>query len=393
MFRIFFSDIPERAKTRAAVASMFFCSGLIVSSWATRIIDVKRALSLSDAQVGTALLALPIGQLSAMWFSGYAISKLGSYFTVRFSPLLFALFLLPIPFASSFHMLWGMLFLMGIAGNIQNISINTQGVGVEHLYGRSIMATFHGVWSLSCFFGGIVSSFFVSCGMPMFWHFLITVCAVAFVMALARPYLLKEDPGRKSSPKDEGKVRTSPTPFIFMLGLISFGSMSCEGTMFDWSVIYFSDVVGVSRDFSRFGYVAFMFAMGICRFISDIFVTRFGAARVLIASGFLIFTGMALSVLLPLASVACLGFLMVGAGVSSVVPICYSAAGRSRRMPSSIAIATVSTIGFFGFLMFPPIIGYIADVSSLRFSFALMGCVGLIISAVAPLIRRRLEEK
>ena len=110
---------------------------------------------------------------------------------------------------------------------------------------------------------------------------------------------------------------------------------------------------------------------------------RFGAMNVLGFSGLVIFCGMMSAVLFPGVLTATIGFLMVGAGVSSVVPTCYSMAGRSRRMKASIAIATVSTIGFLGFLMGPPLIGYVAYLSNLRISFAIMACIGLLVTLLS----------
>ena len=168
--------------------------------------------------------------------------------------------------------------------------------------------------------------------------------------------------------------------------------MSCEGTMFDWSVIYFRDVIGSPSDISRVGFVSFMSAMTAGRLMADHFIEKFGRMVLLRSSGTLIFSGMLTAVLLPNVYTAAIGFVLVGFGVSSIVPTCYSLASHSRRIPSGMAIAIVSTIGFFGFLSFPPIIGYIAEVSSLRFSFSLMACVGFMLALMSPLLRNRIAE-
>lgn len=161
--------------------------------------------------------------------------------------------------------------------------------------------------------------------------------------------------------------------------------------MFDWSVVYFKDVVGAAPDASRIGFIAFMSTMAMGRFVGDSLITKFGAVRVLQCSGIVIASGMMLAVIFPNAVVAAVGFLMVGAGVSSVVPTCYSLAGHSRRMKTGIAIATVSTIGFLGFLMGPPLIGFVSEISNLRCSFSLMALIGLLVTFVAPRLRNRVN--
>ena len=245
---------------------------------------------------------------------------------------------------------------------MNNISINTQAVGVECVYGRSIMASFHGLWSLAGFCGGIISAVLVAWNVDILSNF-VGVCIFSIILAVvARQFILPEDIKPDPDPADAGKKRTmfSPTPFIITLGIIAFGCMSCEGTMYDWSVVYFKEIIGADNDTSRFGYIAYMSAMACGRFLGDAFITRYGVMKVLQCSGVLVFIGMIAAVVYPDVLISSLGFLLVGAGVSTVVPICYSMAGKSRRMSSGMAIATVSTIGFFGFLMGPPLIGFIA---------------------------------
>jgi len=225
-------------------------------------------------------------------------------------------------------------------------------------------------------------------------HYIGVNVFVILALACACRYFVPFDFAPQAKDGDTDKTRSvwRPTPYILFLGVIAFSCMSCEGTMFDWSVIFFRDVVGTAPDISRVGFVAFMSAMATGRFVDDFLINKFGYLAVLRTSGVLISAGMFTAVLFPNAVAGAVGFLLVGCGVSSVVPTCYSLAGRSRRMSSGIAIAVVSTVGFFGFLIFPPLIGYIAHISSLRFSFALMGCIGIMVSLVSPALRSRIEN-
>jgi MFS family permease len=174
-----------------------------------------------------------------------------------------------------------------------------------------------------------------------------------------------------------------PDKSLLNLGLIAFCSMICEGTMFDWSGVYFKKVVMADKNWIGAGYTAFMCTMAIGRFIADWFTTKFGVQKTLQLSGVLIASGLLVSVFFPYLIPSILGFFLVGFGVSSVVPLVYGTAGKSKRMSAGVAIAAVSTIGFFGFLLGPPLIGIIAGFFSLRVSFVVIAAMGLTVSLMA----------
>ena len=358
---------------RVSLLILFFMMGSVFGSWASRIPDIKDALHLNEAVLGSVLFALPVGQLSAMALSGYLVSRYGSKLVLTVAALLYPAALVGLGAASSIGQLTLGLFLFGITANLCNIAVNTQGVGVERLYNRSIMASFHGLWSLAGFCGGLVSTLMVGYDIPPLMHFCIIYAVTFAVLVTMRGSMLPRD----AKPVDEKKTKkvfVRPDRYILLLGLIAFGSMACEGTMFDWSGVYFETVIRPPKELIRLGYIAFMCTMACGRFTADRLVTRFGAIR---ASGIVIATGLLLSVLFPHLTTATLGFLLVGFGTSSVVPLCYSLAGRSKTMLPGVALATVSTIGFFGFLLGPPVIGFIAHALNLRWSFALIALIGL----------------
>jgi MFS family permease len=153
--------------------------------------------------------------------------------------------------------------------------------------------------------------------------------------------------------------------------------MVCEGTMFDWSGVYFQKVVAAPAEKVTLGYAAFMATMAGGRFLGDRLVGRFGKQRVLQASGVVITSGLLLAVLLPNIYTATVGFLLVGIGVSSVVPLVYSSAGKSKKLSPGLALTAVSSIGFLGFLVGPPLIGFIAQAFNLRWSFTLIAILGM----------------
>jgi MFS family permease len=212
-----------------------------------------------------------------------------------------------------------------------------------------------------------------------------------FVILFLRKSLLPRDMVRKEGAAPI-RIFTKPDRYIALLGLIVFGSMICEGSMFDWSSIYFEEVIKPSKELVRLGYIAFMSTMATGRFAADKLVNRFGVVRMIRASGIVIATGLMLAVVFPNLLMATLGFLLVGLGTSSVVPLCYSLAGKSKTMMPGIALATVSTIGFGGFLLGPPVIGFIAQISSMRWSFAVIAAIGLATTFLAPKLKMYLAE-
>jgi MFS family permease len=358
---------------RAAVGALFFLQGLCFASWASRIPTLQQRLGLSEAALGVALLALPAGSMTGLPFAGWLVAKWGSRQVVLGALVLYGVVLTGIGTVGSLAELMGMLFLFGLAGNQVNIAVNTQAVGVEALYGRSVMASFHGLWSLAGFVAAGVGAAMIGRGVEPLPHFLGTLGLILVALVVSAGFILPDGPGQHAG----GRLLTLPDRSLWGLGMMAFCSMICEGAMFDWGGVYFQRVVQAEPDWVGSGYVVFMASMSTGRFLADGLVLRLGLRRVFQLSGGLITGGLLTAVLLPGLPTALLGFLMVGFGVSSVVPLVYGAAGRSKTIPAGVALAAVSTIGFLGFLMGPPLIGFIAEAVSLRGSFTLIACLGL----------------
>ncbi len=364
-------SIPIARTHRIAVSVYFFIAGITFASWASRIPEIKNKLHLSDGGLGTVLFALPVGLMASLPLSGWAVSKFGSKQVLTIAGIVYPCILVLLGLVSSSATLMITLFFFGLFGNLFNISVNTQAIGVEEEYDRSIMASFHGVWSLAGFSGALIGTFMVSNVVSIFIHFCI-ILGLNLVLGFAlNKHTIPHDGGKKDQP-----IFVLPDKNLLVLGLIAFGCMVCEGTMFDWSGVYFDKVVRVPRQYVTLGYVAFMSTMAGGRFIGDWVTTKVGTRRMLQLSGILITAGLLLAVLLPTIVTATTGFLLVGLGVSSVVPLVYSAAGKSGTMTPGASLAAVSTIGFIGFLLGPPTIGFIAEAANLRWSFTLIAILG-----------------
>lgn len=373
------SSSRNRWHHRLAVGSVFFVQGLSFSSWGSRIPTIQEKLQLSEGALGGVLFALPTGLMLSLPATAWIIAKVGSRLSLMIAALLYALTLSFIGRAPATLELVGMLFVFGFLGNVVNISVNTQAVGVEKFYPKPVMASFHGLWSLAGFSGASLGSAMIGLGWSPASHFTL-VTGIVWLLLLAVARWLLPDP-----PKAETDLPhfVRPDKAIMQLGLLAFASMICEGAMFDWSGVYFRKVLSVAPAQAALGYVAFMSAMACTRFLSDWFTHRFSARRVLQVSGLLTGGGLLLSVVQPNLLAAITGFFLVGAGVSSVVPLAYSAAGNSKRMASSAAISAVSSVGFVGFLLGPPVIGFIAQLTSLRISFAAVAILGFSITWIA----------
>jgi len=359
-------------KYRIATSIFFFIAGLTFSTWASRIPAIQAKLELSDAGLGAVLFALPAGLMTSLPVSGWLVSRFGSRPMVIVGSVFYPLILLLLASSTSVLQLVLSLFSFGIMGNLINIAMNTQAVGVETLYGRSVMASFHGLWSLAGFTGAVVGTFFVSRGLPPIIHFSIVSGVCVLLVILSYKFTLPHDIGHRQ----RQKAFVKPDKKILLLGMIAFCCLVNEGAMSDWSGVYFKNIVKAPASLITLGYVAFTSTMALGRFVGDSLVTKFGIKRMLQISGSVITSGLLLAVIFPYLPTATAGFFLVGFGVSSVVPIVYGLAGKSTTMSAGAALAAVSTIGFLGFLIGPPLIGFIAQTISLRWSFTLIAILG-----------------
>ncbi len=418
-------DFPLRYY-RVAIGIFFFLQGTVFATWTAHIPDIKETLHLSDALLGTILFCFPLGQLVSVPLSGYLVQRFSSRKVLLCVALLYPLSLVGIGLMPSRWSLAAMLFFLGAVANLHNLSVNTQAVSLEKRYGRSIIGTFHGLWSLAGFAAGLVSSFLAVHHVKPLTHFCSVWALGLLVVVWLYRFLLREDLGgdgvsASGAASDDGgegsrdgdevaaggkasssrvggdsKPKEAATFNIFkgmdrylcLLGFLAFGCMLCEGSVYDWASVYFEQSLNVEPAFIRSGYTGCMLAMAFMRFLADAMVNSLGAVRVVRLSGFVMAAGFLLAVLLPYLVPATIGFVLVGIGVSSVVPICYGMVKGSRSMSAGRAINAVSTIGFFGFVAGPPLMGYISEWLGLRAAFALVACIGLATGLLAGRLKR-----
>lgn len=362
---------------RIILSGYFFYTGICFASWASRIPDIKLALGLSDAQFGAMLLFLPLGSFLGIPISGSLTARHGSNKMLKIASILYPLALVNIGWAAE-TVVWHLaiaLFVFGMIGNLFNVSVNTQAVELAKLFEKSIISTFHGFWSLAGFVGGLVGSYFISNSMTPLMQFVVILSIGYFFLITTHKHLLHSASNKQSLKK----MWTKPTPLMFQFGLIALSNMICEGMMFDWSGVFYQTVVKVSESQRTIGYISFMACMTTGRMFADALINYWGPRKQLMLSGLLVTIGLIIAIIYPSIFTSTIGFMFVGFGVSSVIPTIYGSVGKSAEPgQASIALASVSSIGFFGFLIGPPIVGFLSGALGLRWAFLSISILGLV---------------
>lgn len=361
---------------RIAVSVLFFLQGLCFASWASRIPSIQEKLHISNSLLGAILFSLPAGSMAALVVSGILINKYGSKAIAALAIFFYALVLPLIGWADHEWTLVFSLVLFGMAGNMANIAINTQAIHVEMKYGKKIMASFHGLWSLAGFVAAGVGTYMIGITVSPLQHFLLVSAIICIIVVAVYRLLYPDQKGVETSER----LFVKPDKTLLKLGLLAFCCMICEGTMFDWSGIYFQKVVKADRAWIGAGYTAFMCAMASGRFVGDWVANKLQFRRTIFFSALLLTAGLSLAVAFPNVLPAVIGFMLVGFGVSSMIPLIYSEAGRSKTVAPGMALTAMSSVGFFGFLIGPPLIGVISGAFGLRMALLLVAFIGIFIA-------------
>ena len=354
-------------------------SGLSFSTWASRIPTIKSAFDFNEATLGTILLALPVGSLIGLPISGWLVSRFNSRVPLAIGFGLNTIALAMIGFASSTLTLVIAVMIFAFTMRIFNISVNTQGITLQKLYDRKIIGSFHGFWSSGGIAGILFSTLFLALNVSMQVHFIIIAVISLLITCYSFQFLLKDD----RSTSGNKLVLSKPDPYILYLGLIVFFSAICEGGMFDWSGIYFQEVIKVK--IFTYGYLIFMTFMALSRFISDVIVDRVGMAAMYIISAGFIIVGILLAIIFPYFWTAMIGFSLVGFGTAAVVPMSYALAGLSKKYSPGMAISIIATYSITGMLLGPPLIGYLAHAFGLRSSFIIFALCGLMLIPISQM--------
>lgn len=368
------SYLKKGSQARIATNILFFLNGMSFASWASRIPDVKEFLKLGDAALGTVLFAMPIGSLSALPVAGIIISKFGSRNVALFSMLFYVVAMPLLGSANSTIQLAIALFLFGFGGDLLNISMNVQAVNVEKIQHRSIMSSFHAVFSIGFMIGAALGGFIASEDISVFQHLTFVGATDLFIGIIIYRLLVKSDEQTdKAQP-----LFALPDRGLILLGIIAFCGMLSEGAMADWSTLYYKQVLNNSKGFATAGFTAFSMMMVLGRIFGDKIVNRFGLRKILLINCLIIFLGMFVALISMNPISVIIGFGITGLGLSTIVPLIYSEAGHSKTMSAGVALAAISTVGIGGFLLGPVLIGFLSEFSSLRIALSSLIILGLL---------------
>ena len=353
-------EVGSRTRAaRRAVSIMFLLNSLITWSWIARIPAIKEHLGLSSSQLGLALLGTAIGAMLSMTASGYMVDRIGSAVTTRYAGVALCLALTLPALAPDLPLLFAALFVMGACNGLMDVAMNANGVAVERRYGRPILSSFHGVWSIGALAAAGIAALVANAGVSPRVH-LPAVAALVLAGVLIGGRDLIDD----RAPHGSRPARARPNRTLLGLGAIAFCVMLGEGAVADWAGVFLRETVKTSAGVAASGYVVFQFFMAAGRISGDWTGVRFGRVGIVRLGGLLGAAGMTLALVPQTLATTFIGLALVGFAFAGVVPIAFGAAGQLPNIPPGAGISMVATIGYLGFMVGPPVIGVTADATS-----------------------------
>jgi MFS family permease len=352
----------QQMSTRIA----FFIAGLGIAAWAPLVPYAKARAGLDEGTLGLLLLCLGVGSILAMPLAGILATRFGCRKVATGGTLLICAALPLLATVSSIPALIATLFMFGAGLGTVDSTVNLQAVIVERASGRNMMSGFHGLFSLGGIVGAAGVSALLGLGLTPLTAMLVMVAVLIGALFKAVPHMLPY--GSESS----GPAFAIPHGIVLFIGGMCFIVFLTEGAALDWSAVFLAQERGIDTAYAGLGYAAFALTMTAGRLMGDRIVRRLGATRVILFGGLLAAAGLFLATFAPSWEAALLGYALVGAGCSNIVPVLYTAVGKQTVMPESIAVPAITTLGYAGILAGPAVIGFVAHASSLSFAFGLM---------------------
>ena len=370
---------------RIAVKIAFFVNGFILANWVSRLPRIQELYGVDDGTTGLILLASSVGAVGAMPFTGWAIIRNGSYKITLAAAIAYCVVLPLIPLMPGVPLLMVLFLLMGIATGMLDVAMNAQAILVEQEYGRSIITSFHALFSIGMMLGAVSGALFTDLGVQLTNHFwIVSVVSLISVIWMGQ-HLVHDKPTPGAQP--DGPLFRLPNKSLISIGIISFCCMISEGAMSDWSVNYMENIVRSAKTIAPLALSSFASAMTIGRLVGDKARTALGDKTMILGGGLIAVFGLLISILVLEDFVAIGGFFLVGLGLSTIIPIAYSIAGNEPGLPSGVGLAMVTTVGYTGFLVGPPLIGFIADLQSLHTAMILVAGLLLIMTLLGAIYK------
>jgi MFS family permease len=353
-------------------AMAFFVNGAAFGGWAALVPHATARLQVNEKAFGLMLLAMGIGSVVAMAFSGRLISKYGAGPLIRLSFAAFLASYVVLSTSADWSVFVAALLLFGAAGGLMDVAMNAYAADVEMHMNWRVMASFHGMWSVGGLIGAGAASFMLAV-MPDLTQALVLIACLAILFLTCQHNLA---PLRQRSANKPARGWAIGR-IALVLGILAALSFSAEGSVRDWSSLFLTNELATSIERAGWGYAAFSATMALCRLSGDWMRAQFGERKVVLISGIIAVAGFAMAVSFTDYLLAVAGFALVGLGLSNIVPILISAAGRTAQPGSTIAF--VVSFGYAGYLASPPLLGMIASQTSLATMFAVVaaGCVAI----------------
>ena len=366
---------------RLGVLGLFLINGLVTASLVPHIPLFQARLDLSPGWLGIALLGVAIGAIVSMPLTAQFIERYSSRSVLTVATPFYCLALIGPALAPSLPLLFMALVLFGLGNGSMDVAMNAQAVDIEKRYGRPIMSSFHGFFSLGGLIGAGGGGLLLEMGL-MPWAHVTLLAAILLVACVPALRVSLRGQGEASGPHF-----VLPRGALLGVGVLALFTLFCEGAMNDWSAIYLRDAFSLGPGLAAMGYASFSLTMTLGRLSGDRVVARVGRVLAARLSAALAATGMALTLLSPSFGIALAGFAIIGLGLANMIPILFSAAGNSRTMRRGPAIAAVATLGYAGLLTGPPLIGFVAQLTSLTTALAMLVVAMLSVIVCASVIR------
>jgi MFS family permease len=379
--------IQKNLSYRIAVNLFFFINGFLYANCTSRLPELKTHFGVSNSVLGTMLFTTALGALVAMPLTGWLSTRYSSGQLVIYAGFLFCCAVPCIAFSPYIWLGRMSFFMTGFFSGAMDITMNAQAVLVERIFKKTIMSSFHAAFSVGMALGAGAGALFADYHFPLQSHLVYMAIFSILVLASVTPILIRNQREQPILEKETNRRKKIPLA-IWLLAIVGFCGMTGEGSMVDWSAIYTNTVVGSTKAFSALAVGAFATAMTIGRLFGDRLIDKAGKQTVLYCSCFSAIVGLAVVLLVISAPAAIAGFFLVGAGLSNVVPMTYSMAGNLKGVEPAAGIAFASTIGYSGFFLGPPVIGYLGDTYGLRIGLCFTLCLLLIMLSVILLITR-----
>ena len=380
--------LADIQRARWATRAQFAALGLVAGTWGAHIPSVKLQHGLTEVTLSMVLLTAALGAISSLFFAGRVVAGLG----VRRAAvaagwvmcLMFALFLV----VPGFWVLLPAAFLFGAGMSLFDVSINSEGSELESI-STPIMSNLHGMFSIGAMAGAALAAAMLHAGIEPALQLGGVSAVLALLMLLAAQGMLPTHAAEAATSTDgkgEGDKKAHfawPRGLLLMIGLLIFAGMMAEGVMADWCVLYLKQELAMPQADAALGYAAFAGAMAASRFGGDALRARYSERAILFVGATLAAVAMAVVLLVAVPWVAMVGFALVGAGVAPVAPILFNAATRVPGVSRAAAIASVTSIGYSGFMVGPPLIGALAHATSLTaaLSVVVVGATCLAVGA------------